>query len=224
MPFLVRDVHGLSGLALAKAEPTIGHGFANVLRERNYKPRACLTSDQVHVDQVGFDVSRFLRLVPQALREGETQRRAGGVRTSHGLRENFVNIYARVGPVRVRIVGPRFRVRTDGWSPGVVGRVIKSHTVYRWRRGDRDTRAHNRPCSRLGSGLRRCLTSLYSALCSMVANGGSGSGVEAVAIQRNASCKTVCRVESKLDLKLGALIQSSFDLEQIKRQSLCFSV
>lgn len=99
MPFLVRDVHGLSGLALAKAEPTIGHGFANVLRQRNYKPRARLTSDQVHVDQVGFDVSRFLRLVPQALREGETERRAGGVRTSHGLREDFVNIYAQVGPV-----------------------------------------------------------------------------------------------------------------------------
>lgn len=83
-------------------------------------------------------------------------------------------------PFRVRIVGPPFRVRTDGWSRGVVGRVIKSHTVYRWRRGgegrgDRDACAHNRPCSRLGSGLRRCLTSLHFASCSIVADGGSGS-------------------------------------------------
>lgn len=72
MPFLVREVHGLSGLALAKAEPAGGGQIKAKEPPQRRGPQSRLTSDQVHVDQVRFDVSRLLWLVPQAL-QGETE-------------------------------------------------------------------------------------------------------------------------------------------------------
>lgn len=83
MPFLVRDVHGLSGLALANADPAAAaHPFAYLPPRPLCPPRPrALTSHQVHIDQVGFDVSRFLRLVPQTLRDPEPQGRTGAVTT-----------------------------------------------------------------------------------------------------------------------------------------------
>lgn len=59
---------------------------------------ALLTSDQVHVDQVGFDVSRFLRLVPQALRGGGGEG-AGTQRQWAESGEDFGDVRTRVGLV-----------------------------------------------------------------------------------------------------------------------------
>lgn len=73
MPFLVRDVHGLSGLALAKAEPTAKRSVCKPFAPPELQRTGNLTSDQVHVDQVGFHVAPFLRLVPQTLRDPDTQ-------------------------------------------------------------------------------------------------------------------------------------------------------
>lgn len=72
MPFLVRDVHGLSGLALANAEPAGSKKKKSKAPSRRRDLNPHLTSDQVHVYQVRFDVSRFLWLIPQAL-QGETE-------------------------------------------------------------------------------------------------------------------------------------------------------
>lgn len=74
MPFLVRDVHGLSGLAFANAEPAGSEKIKAKEPSHRCDSHSCLTSDQVHVYQVRFDVSSFLWLIPQALK-GETETR-----------------------------------------------------------------------------------------------------------------------------------------------------
>lgn len=135
MPFLVRDVHGLSGLALANAEPAGSRTIKAEEPPRRRRSHSRLTSDQVHVDQVGFDVSRFLWLIPQAL-QGETEsgvslgtpqtRRGYGSSATRGRRA----ISALGTPTRAHLcrhaVHPRGRAAAQGDKRQLVCAVSSS--------------------------------------------------------------------------------------------------